>query len=554
MDVLTTIGTAAGFAAGQYFAMGLGSFWYFLSDKIIILTQKHSKQLLTNTFGQLPGTVWCLKGDVEVEMPLEDVHVNDIVVVTIGEIIPIDGIIAEGTAMIDQHALTGESQPAEKSIGEKVFATTVVISGKILVKTEKTGQETTVAKIDQILNHSAHFKNKVQLLGEQWADKGALPFLGMFLLATPVFGPTAGLVVLTGYFGGRINVLAPLGTFAHLKWASQKGILVKDGRALESLMKVDTVLFDKTGTLTNKALSVVKIIVCDDCREDELLTYAAAAECKMTHPIAKAILNHAQAANLTLPNIDDSKYQMGFGISVNIENRLIQVGSARFMKTESITLPNKIEQAMTDALWHSVVLVAVNHQLIGAIELQSVVRSEVKQLVANLRQHGIKHIAIVSGDHKQPTQKLAEELGMDDYFHDILPEQKANIVEQLQKEGKSVCFVGDGINDAIAMQKANVSISLMGASSIATDVAEVVLMDGTLYHLTDLFDIAKKLDINLQTSLRISFVPTAINFTGVFFFNLGYTTAIVIKNIAFFVGLGNAMLPLKKLEKETVDK
>ncbi|MEN8219371.1 MAG: heavy metal translocating P-type ATPase [Pseudomonadota bacterium] len=551
MDVLTTIGTFASLAFGQFFAMGVGTFFYFMSDKIIILTQKQSRGLLTNTFGQLPRTVWCLRNNVEVETPLEEVRVNDTIVVTIGQVIPIDGTIIDGSAMIDQHALTGESQPAEKGIAEKVFATTVVISGRILVKTEKTGQETTVAKIDNILNDSADFKNQVQLLGEKWADKGALPFLGMFLLTTPVFGPTAGLVVLTGYFGGRIKVLAPLGTFAHLKLASQKGILIKDGRALEGLIQIDTILFDKTGTLTNKALTVLKIIPCDDYGEEELLTYAAAAESKMTHPIAEAILNHAKAFNLTLPNIDDSKYQVGFGITVTIENKEIKVGSARFMKMEGITLPNKIEQAMTDAhtQGHSLIMIAINNQLIGAIELQSVIRSEVKQLIANLRQHGIKHIAIVSGDHKQPTKKLAEELGMDDYFYDVLPEDKANIVEQLQKEGKSVCFVGDGINDTIAMKKANVSISLMGASSIATDVAEVVLMDGTLYHLTDLFDIAKKLDSNLQTSLGISFIPTAINFTGVFFFNLGYTTAIVIKNLAFFVGLAHAMLPLRKIEK-----
>jgi heavy metal translocating P-type ATPase len=542
-------GSLVALATGQYFAIGLGCFLYWSSEKVILLTQRRSKQLLANTFEQLPRLVWCLRNNVEIEMPLEEVQVDDIVVVTIGHVIPIDGFIVEGTAMIDQHALTGESQPAEKSIGEKVFATTVVISGKILVKTEKTGQELTVAKIDHILNNSAHFKDKTQLLGEKWAEKWATPFIGLFMLTTPILGASVGLVVLTAYFGNRLRILAPLGTFTHLKLASQQGILVKDGRALESLMKVDTMLFDKTGTLTNKALSVFKIILCDDYGEDELLTYAAAAECKMTHPIAKAIL--AKASHLTLPSIDDSNYQMGYGITVNIENRLIQVGSARFMKTEGITLPNQIEQAMSDAhtQGHSLVMVAVNRQLIGAIELQSVVRSEVKQLVANLRQHGIKHLAIVSGDHKQPTKKLAEELGMDDYFYDILPQQKANIVEQLQKQGKSVGFVGDGINDTIAMKTANVSISLTGASSIATDVAEVVLMDGTLHHMTDLFDIAKQLKSNLQTSLGITLVPTVINLSGAFFFNIGFTTAVVIKNTAFFVGLGNAMLPLKKAEK-----
>ena len=552
----TAIGSLLALATNQYFAIGLGCCFYWVSEKVILLTQSHSKKLLTNTFGLLPSMVWCLRDNVEVETPLEEIQVNDIVVVTIGDVIPIDGIIVDGMAMIDQHALTGESLPAEKRIGETVFAATVVLSGKILVKTEKTGLETTVAKIAQMLERSAHFKNNVQILGEQWAEKWVLPFVGLFLVTTSVMGPSVGLVVLTAYFGSRLRVLAPLGTFSHLKWASQQGILVKDGRALESLMKVDTILFDQTGTLTNQTLSVVKIILCDDYGEDELLTYAAAAEVKMTHPIAKAIVNHARAVNLTLPNLDDSKYQVGYGITVNIENRLIQVGSARFMKLEGIMLPDKIEQAMTHAhtQGYSVVMVAVNHQLIGAIELQSVVRSEVKQLVAYLRhRHGIKHIAIVSGDHKQPTKNLADQLGMDDYFYDILPAAKASIVEQLQTEGKSVCFIGDGINDAIAMKKANVSISLMGASSIATDAAEVVLMDGTLRHLTELFDIAKQLDINLQTSLVISMVPSAINLSGAFLFNFGFTTAVVVKNLAFFVGLGNAMLPLRKLDKEKKD-
>jgi Cu2+-exporting ATPase len=537
-------------AFGQYVAMGIGNFFYFLGDKIIVITQRHSQKILTNTLEQLPSMVWCLRDNVEIEISLDNVHINDIIVVTIGEIIPIDGTIINGNAMIDQHALTGEQQPAEKSIGERVLASTLVISGKIWIKTEKTWKETTVFKIDQILNDSSQFKTQIQLQGETWADKIILPFQGMFLLTTAIYGPLVGLVVLSAHFGNRIRILAPLETFTHLKLASQKSILVKDGCALESLMKVDTILFDKTGTLTNKEFKVGKIILCNNYREDELLTYAAAAECKMTHPIAKAILSKAKASKLTLPDIDDSRYQVGYGITVIIENQVIKVGSIRFMKMEGIVPPDKIKKAMAYAhtKGHSLVMVAVNSCLIGAIELQPIVRSEVKQLINNLRRHGIKHIAIVSGDHKHPTKKLAEELGMDNYFYDILPQDKARIVEQLQKEGKSVCFVGDGINDTIAMKKADVSISLTGASSIATDVAEVVLMDGTLHHLIDLFEISKKLESNLRTSFGLTLVPTVINLSGAFFFNLGFTTAIIIKNIVFFVGLGHALLPMIKLE------
>ncbi|MCP4142829.1 MAG: HAD-IC family P-type ATPase, partial [Chloroflexi bacterium] len=169
---------------------------------------------------------------------------------------------------------------------------------------------------------------------------------------------------------------------------------------------------------------------------------------------------------------------------------------------------------------------------------------------SDLRQQGIKHIAIVSGDHKQPTQKLAQSLGIDSYFYDILPQDKASIVEQLQKEGKSVCFVGDGINDAIAMQKADVSISFAGASSIASDIAQVILLNGTLFHIAELFEMSKYLEINLRNSFILTTAPTIVNIGGAFLVNFGFTTAIIVKYVGFLFGLGNAMLPLRKLEND----
>ncbi len=349
---------------------------------------------------------------------------------------------------------------------------------------------------------------------------------------------------------------ASLGTLNHLNLAAHKGILVKDGRAIEYLTEVDTVLFDKTGTLTQEEPEVGQVIICDNYGKAEVLRYAAAAEYKLAHPIAKAILKKAKASNLTLPDIEDAQYQMGYGITVTLENRLIRVGSIRFMTMERIAIPEAMAEAIahSHSEGHSLVMVAINDRLVGAIEMQASVRPEAKLIIEGLRQRGIKHIAIVSGDHKQPTQKLAEELNLDSYFHDILPEKKADIVEQLQKQGRSVCFVGDGINDAIALTKANVSISLGGAASIATDMAQVVLMDGSLSRLCDLFDISKSLDVNLRRSFLSVIVPSVINLTGIFLLHFGLLSVILIANAANAVGVGNAISPLLKLEKETTGK
>jgi Cu2+-exporting ATPase len=415
------------------------------------------------------------------------------------------------------------------------------------VKVKKTGKETIVAKISQMLNHAV-IKTDAQTRGENWADKIALPVLGLTTFTFMTAGYLGATAVVNSGFGSNVRMVTPLGVLNHINLATREGILVKDGRAIEKLNQVDTILFDKTGTLTTEQLDIARIIVCDDCKEDEVLIYAAAAENKLAHPIAKAILNKAIESKLTLPDIDNSKYQMGYGIKVTIEDKIIHVGSIRFMTTEGITLPDKIQKALviSHAEGNSLVIIAVNHKVIGAIELQASVRFEVKQMIKNLRQIGIKHISIVSGDHKHPTEKLAKSINMDSYFYETLPENKAQIVEQLQQEGKVVCFVGDGINDAIAMKKANVSISIKGASSIATDIAPIVLMDGGLSRLCKVFDISKSLDRTLRNSLKIAIVPGIITIAGVFLLNFGRIQGIVLDDIALIIGVGNATLPLEK--------
>ncbi len=365
-------------------------------------------------------------------------------------------------------------------------------------------------------------------------------------------GPIGATAALNTTFGYRIKMSGPLGTLNYLNLASHHSILIKDGRSLELLTGIDTILFDKTGTLTQEQPEVGKIVICDGYEADDILAYAAAAERKLAHPIAKAIVQKAKASNLSLPEIEDSNYQIGYGITVSIKNRVIKVGSLRFMTMEGMIIPETIEKAMahSHAQGHSLVMVAINNQIEGAIEIQPALRPEIKSIISGLRQRGIKYLAIVSGDHKQPTKKLAEELGMDNYFYDILPENKAKIVEKLQQEGQSVCFIGDGVNDAVAMKKANVSISIRGATSIATDLAQVVFMDGSLSHLCKLFDIANGLDSQLRKSLIISLIPLPINLIGIFFLHFSLLSTIVINQMSFWSGMGDAMRPLQKIEHD----
>jgi len=556
-DVLYSIYIILAFLTHQEIYIALGVFFYHSGAKMLAMNQAMSKPMISNLVKQLPDKVWVLKEGIEIETPLDEVMISDIVVIRAGEVIPVDGTISKGIAMIDQHALTGEAQAVEIESGGQVFSSTLIVSGQIQVKVTKAGSDTNISKITEILNNTSAYTSSIQLKGERWANIIAMPIAALTILAIPVRGLMTATTVSHSTFGNRLRIVAPIGTLNYLHSALNKGILIKDGRVIEELGRVDTVLFDKTGTLTHDQPEVGKIISTNDrYSSNEILTYAAAAEHKLTHPLAQAILKKAKEFGLVLPSFEDSSFTMGYGISVTIDNQLIRVGSARFMEMENIIIPQLIQSAIEQSHLegHSLVLVAINSDIAGAIQIVSTLRPEVRAVLSGLRKRGIKHISIVSGDHQIPTQKLAESLGIDSYFYEVLPQQKADIVRQLQQQGKKVCFVGDGINDAIAMNAANVSVSLSGATSIATDTAQAILMDGSLTHLCDLFDISHKLKNNLWRSLVLITIPSVISLGGALFMGLRLGTTFLILYSSFALALLNAMLPILEYKYKGIKK
>jgi len=545
IDVLAIIGMAV---TGSFFAAALWYTLYFYSRRLLRKTEDHSRKNLITIFGEQPHSVWIITNEVELEIPFSQLKKHDIVVINAGKTIPIDGVIHSGVANIDQHILTGESQPIEKGVDEIVFAGTVVLEGQIQIRVEKTGQETAAAQIGKILDKTADFKASMQSYGERIIDKGALPTLAVSAVTLPILGVRSALATLNAGFGYQMRITAPLSMLNFLTTASKNGILIKDGRSLELLNQVDTVVFDKTGTLTEEQPHLGKIHCCGDIEENELLTYAAAAEYKQTHPIALAILGEAKQRGLNVALVTQAKYEVGYGIKVRVEAKVIRVGSVRFMEMEGILIPPEMEELPAEVLeqGHSLVFIALNKQLAGAIEFHPTIRPEAKQIIAKLKQRGLSTY-IISGDHKQPTRYLAQKLEIENYFAETLPEEKANLINQLQQEGKMVCFVGDGINDSIALKKSQVSISLRGASTIATDTASIILMDSHLNQLDQLFGIAESFNANMKNNLNLSILPGFMCLGGVFFLNFGIVTTILLYDASLLVGVWNAMSPsLKK--------
>ncbi|MDM8562322.1 heavy metal translocating P-type ATPase, partial [Candidatus Marithioploca araucensis] len=546
IDVVDSLWLTVALAKGYYFWVALGLSFYFFSEKILAETEDSSRKNLINIFAEQPRSVWILINGIEIEKSFEQLQVGDIIVVHASEIIPVDGIIRKGIASIDQHRLTGEAQPAEKIVGDSVFASTLVQSGKLHIQVEKTGQETVVAQIGKILSKMSNFTLSIQIRGKELTDKSTLPTLVLSSIALPLVGSNGALALLGNYPGANLRLIAPMTLLNFLKVASQHGILIKDGRSLELMSKIDTIVFDKTGTLTLEQPKVCKVHLCNLLSESELLSYAATAEYRQTHPVAQAILAVAIERQLLLQIPQQAHYEVGYGIKVQLPNKLLCVGSDRFMQMEGISIPEHIQAIHKHCheLGNSLIMVAIDDELAGAIELEAKLRPETKKVIKQLQQRGLA-LYIISGDQEGPTRKLANQLGIQNYFANTLPEKKAQLIEKLQQDGKNICFVGDGINDSIALTQADVSVSLSGASTIATDTAQIVLMDANLERLIDLLQITQALDENMKTNIIFSVIPGVLGIGSVFLFHLGFMTSVVLSMLGLFTGVTNTMRPIR---------
>ena len=515
---------------------------YFGTYRLVRNSTDRSRQKISNAFAVTPRKVWVVHDGQELEVEFESLQVGDVLVLQAGELAPIDGRIVQGMAAVDQRMLTGEAHPVEKLVGDRISATTLVVSGRICVEVERTGAETQAASIQSIIDRTTDFTSTVETRAVVFSDSLAMPTMVAGGLTTVVFGPSSGSAVLGSNFSDVNRLSAPLGMLNFLEVALDHGILVKDGRCLEVLRDVDTVIFDKTGTLTLDQPHVGTIHVFGDHDADALLRFAAAAEAKHVHPIARAIMAEARSRNITAQELDEASYEMGLGVRVSLQQHVVHVGSARFMQLSGNLFreTGRADDLMAFAAEHgaTIIYVAVDGCVEGALELHSTLRPEAMTTIKRLRDRGLE-IVIVSGDHEGPTRSLAHRIGIQKYFSEILPGDKAEIVRKLRDEGRSVCFVGDGVNDSVALKTSNVSISIHGASDAAIDVAGVVLLDGTLNSLAALFELSDEVHRIQKLDYYVSSVPGVAGVAGVIFLGFGMAAT-----LTMFIGSVSAAVLL----------
>lgn len=551
-NTLVAISLIGAMIKHQIFIASLLGLLLRLSDYLTSKTVHESHLQLVDTLKQAPKSVWLFKDGTEINIPFSDIKEGDILVVHAGEVIAADGHIAKGMAGIDQYRLTGESVPVEKGEGEDVFAMTLVLSGEIHILVDKAGAETTAMKITEILNHTAEYKSLTTLRAETFSSHLVYPALITAAIAWPLLGFNSAIAILFIHPKNRMSISTLISLLRHLNQASEQGILIKDGRSLELLTQVDTLVFDKTGTLTDEQPHIGAIYSLSDYHEDAILRLAAIAEYKQTHPIAQAVLAEAEKRNLSIAAPEYSEYRLGYGVKITYDNQSILVGSARFMQLEQVVVPDAYEEIQTNSKerGHGLMMVATDGELIGAMELMPTIRAEAKEVIWQLKQlKQIKQTYIISGDSEAPTRQLAHSLDIDHYFAQTLPDQKADLIKQLQAEGAFVCYIGDGINDAIAMKQAQVSVSLSGASHIATDTAQIILLNHGIRHLPLMFNKAARFHRHMNNQLGIMLCITTCGITAIFLAGWAMGSIMALNMLGLLLSLSYSFLDRPKIDR-----
>jgi len=490
MEVTMTIAIVASLIIRAFTAAVIIAFFVLLAEYI----EEYAVDRARNTVFQLekaaPRTALVRRGNTEVEVGVDTLSPGDIVIVRLGDRIPVDGTVVTGDSFVNQSMITGESIPAEKHPGDNVYAGSVNDSGLVEVRAEKIGTETVFGKIIKLVEEAEQKKAPIQRISDKlatWLVEFAIGFAFLTLLATQNSVSAISVVVVAGSCG--VAAGTPLAIVAIMGKAAKKGVIVKGGSYIEELTRIDTAVIDKTGTLTLGKPEVIKVEALDGYSEGQVLALAAAAEKHSNHPIAQAIVQ--KAGEMQIAPIVHSTYKVvpGMGIISEHDGQQILVGNPRLMKDNGIDVSkNILSQSVKGA---TTVLVAHDHSICGVISLADKVRQESKKAITDLKRMGIRTV-MLTGDNEAVSKMVADTVGVDEVYAQLLPHDKVTKIEELVAKGRHVAMVGDGINDAPALARANVGIGMGAGTDVAIEEADVVLMTNDLEKIANVIRMSRQ--------------------------------------------------------------
>ncbi|MDL2213983.1 cation-translocating P-type ATPase [Clostridia bacterium OttesenSCG-928-O13] len=545
--LLISIAMIAAIAIGDIFAAGEVAFIMAIGAILEDKTAERAQKGLRKLIALAPQGGHRLVGGQQEEVRAQDIRVDDILRILPGETVPVDGEIMSGSTSVDQAVITGESLPVDKGPGDAVFCGTVNRFGCIDIRATQVGEDSSLQKLIRMVQEAENQKAPMERIADKWATWLVPVALLIAIVAGLATGDIVRAVTVLVVFCPCALVLAtPTAVMAAIGQATKYGVIIKSGAALERMGKVDTIAFDKTGTLTNGNLVVTDVCPLDeDISEGQLLRLAASAEARSEHPLAQAIAACAKERRVALAVADNFHMAPGKGVEADIEGQRLLCGNAGFIGERQIAV-DEAANARLEPLrlqGKAVILVASGGRLVGAVALADTLRPGAGAMISELKEAGTE-VVLLTGDHAQTAQHFAGMVDIRDVRADLLPAQKVEIIRKLQAEGRNVCMIGDGVNDAPALKAANVGVAMgtMG-SDIAVEAADIALMGddiGKIPYLKKLSTAAvKTIKLSIGLSLCINFVAVSLSIAGV----LTPTTGALVHNAgSIFVVLIAALL------------
>ena len=462
----------------EYLAGAVVLMIILIAEYIASASGERARASIKELIGTVPNTAIIKKDGKETTVKIEELNIGDIILVRAGEKIPVDGLVTEGTASVNQAPITGESVPQEKETGSEVFAGTIIELGALNIQMTKAGSDTVFSRIITLVEEAESQQAPIEKLTDKVASY-LIPVVFIFVGAVYFFTRDVKLIIALLIFTSpaELGLATPLVTIAAIARAAREGILVKGGLFLEELAKVTTIVFDKTGTLTVGSPTVNQISVIDsNYSENEVLQLAAVADRRSNHPLAKAILDYAKQQKVTYGEPSQFEVVKGRGVSAEFEGKKLRLGNKAFMEENTIQVSEIITNDTDTAIFLS-----VETNLIGILYVSDTIRQGAKEMIEGLRKNGVTNIIMLTGDNEVTAKHVSEQIGITDYRANLLPEDKIRIVKELQGKGAKIAMVGDGINDAPALVQANIGIA-MGAmgTEAAMEAADIVLMQDKL--------------------------------------------------------------------------
>ena len=502
-----------------------GSVMFLLGIGEIIEEWTHKKSVgdLACSMSLNVNKVWLKRNEQEILVKSSDIEPGDHVVIRMGNVIPFDGEVVTGEGMVNQASLTGESLPVRRSVGQSVFAGTVLEEGEIEVLVKAVSGSTRFEKIVTMIEDSEKLKSSVEGKAEHLADR-LVPYtlLGTGAVWLLTRNITKTLSVLMVDFSCALKLAMPITVLSAIREAGENNITVKGGKFLEAVADADTIVFDKTGTLTKATPTVKEIVPFSDYSENDLLRIAACLEEHFPHSMAKAVVDAAKERHLSHEEMHSKvEYVVAHGISSSIDNRKVLIGSSHFIfEDEGCTIPSEYQERY-DSLKpeYSHLYLAIEKQLVAVICIEDPLREEAVEMVRDLKKAGIRKVVMMTGDSERTAAAIAKRVGVDEYYAEVLPEDKANFVEKEKSEGRKVIMIGDGINDSPALSAADAGIAISDGAEIAREIADITIAADDLREVVTLKLLAnammKRIHMNYRNIVGINSGLILLGVTGI---------------------------------------